>query len=149
MYAVPDYVRDHYPSAEAREELLNILLGHFGQFDLISNRDMGIRSPLLDAQRVQALYAQGEYAKACDLFESFAEPFPPGYARARAHFVYSASLYYRGKSKEALDVALVSLEELEASGDTDNQVQLLNHIGGMHFTRPRGRTGHCLLRKSP
>ena len=135
MYTVANYVRELYPNAEAREELLNILLGHFGQFDVITSRDASIRSPLLDAQRVQALYARSEYGKACDLFESFAEPIPSGYARARAHFAYSASLYYRGKSEEALSIARASLGELVASGDTENQVQLLNHIGGMHFTR--------------
>lgn len=135
IYTVANYVQELYPSAEAREELLNILLGHFGQFNVITSRDASIRSPLLDAQRVQALYAQSEYGKACDLFESFAELIPPGYARARAHFVYSASLYYRGKSEEALKIARASLEELAASGDTENEVQLLNHIGGMHFTR--------------
>jgi hypothetical protein len=59
IYTVADYVRELYRSGEAREELLNILLGHFGQFDVITSRDASIRSPLLDAQRVQALYAQG------------------------------------------------------------------------------------------
>lgn len=135
MYTVSSYVQDMYSSAEAREELLNILLGHFGQFDAISSRDTDIRSPLLDAQRVQALYALGDYGKACDLFESFADPMPPGYPRARAHFIYSASLYYLGRSDEALQTGRALLEELAVSGDFENQVELLNHVGGMHFTR--------------
>jgi|GEM_PF-3909598 len=135
MYTVSNYVRDLYPSAEAREELLNILLGHFGQFDAITSRDPDIRSSLLDAQRVQAQYALGEYGKACDLFESFAEPMPAGYPRARAHFVYSASLYYLARSDEALQIGRALLEELAVSGDVENEIELLNHVGGMHFTR--------------
>jgi tetratricopeptide (TPR) repeat protein len=149
MYTVPDYVRDVYPSAQRREELLNVLLGHFGQFNLIIGRDKFIRSPLIDAQRAQALYAQGEYAKACDLFESFAEPFPPGYARARAQFVYSAALYYRGKSQEALNVAQASLEELVAASDVENEVQLLNHIGWNALYATGERTSGYLLPKCP
>jgi SIR2-like domain len=47
MYTVENYVRELYPNAEAREELLNILLGHFGNFDVITSRDASICSPLL------------------------------------------------------------------------------------------------------
>lgn len=132
-HRIDSWLRAHYKSDQDKEELLNLLLSHYGLHELVTDIKMSATSTQIHMQRSWSYYNQGQYESAITEIKQVQTSGLSRKQKMKRSYLVSISNYFLGNMKEAHQYGIDAYHIARDIGDEAEKQSMLINLASIAF----------------